>query len=234
MKTYFQQTRTLAFSLLAVTPLLLFYEISILSYAAIPVRNMAEKLIKDALAAVGLVLQWQLAVAYGLIVLFVVLHAKWKNKVQLPPLRYWGGMILESLAYATVFGVVTRNLVQLLLAAQAAPAQNRALYHEILLAVAAGLYEEFLFRLILLGSILFIFNRIWPTKAFVRAAVASAIQACVFAIFHYAGISNVYWDQFIFRLVAGWLLGLLYVYRGLAVSVYTHAFYDILYILKAI
>ncbi|MDQ7053005.1 MAG: CPBP family glutamic-type intramembrane protease [candidate division KSB1 bacterium] len=235
MKAYLEQTRSLAFSLIAIAPLILFYELFIVNFNGTAIRNAAEKLIKDALAQTGLIFLWQLALVYLAITLVIVFYSMHKKQFQFPRPAYWGGLVIESLFYATFFGVGTRYLTQIVLSLQAAADYGEpAIFHEILLAIAAGVYEEILFRLILLGSILFIFRKIWPTKPIIHAAVASAIAASIFAIFHYPGIVAVTWDSFMFRLIAGWLLGLLFIYRGLAVTVYTHAFYDILYILNAI
>ncbi len=235
MKSYFEQTRSLAFSLIAIAPLVFIYELLIIQVGAGNVRNAAEKLIKDAFAQTGLVFLWQLALVYAALTLIVVFISIRKRQFQFPRPAYWGGIIIESLFYATFFGLCARYITQFLLALQlSADATGSELLHEILLGIAAGIYEEIVFRLILLGSILLIFRKVWLTRPFFHAVTASAISAAIFAIFHYPAFVAVTWDSFIFRLVAGWLLGMIFVYRGLAVTVYTHAFYDILYILNAV
>ncbi len=238
VKQYFEQTRSLAFSLLAIFPLVLLYEILIVQLnqqVHLEIRNAAEKFLKDFLGLAGITLTWQLGLLYLAITLIVMIYARNRNQVIVPPLRFWGLLILESLAYAAFFGYGTRFLTKLILSlqAQGVPVyESLSKLHKFMLAIAAGVYEEILFRLILLGSILYIFKKIWQARLWVQAMLASAIAAAVFAIFHYPTLEHVTWDSFMFRLIAGWILGIIYVARGLAVVVYTHALYDILYIMN--
>jgi len=64
------------------------------------------------------------------------------------------------------------------------------------------------------------------------AAIGSAV---VFSAFHYVGsLADPFtWNSFVFRAMAGLVLAGLYVARGFAVAVYTHAFYDLFLLARA-
>jgi len=234
---YLKQTKTLGFSFLVIFPLVLLYESAIVRYdvGAPDFRNAAEKILKDALAQVGLANPWLQLGLYLLISSGVLVYSRRNEDFRLPPLRYWGIFFIESLFYATVLGIATRSLIRLpLLLQHNAGTGSATLVPQFLLAIAAGIYEEFLFRLLILGSLLWLFQRLWHGRLVIHAVIASAVAASVFAIFHYPSIDVVDWYSFVFRLIAGWLLGLIFVYRGLGCAVYTHAMYDVLFILKTI
>jgi membrane protease YdiL (CAAX protease family) len=96
--------------------------------------------------------------------------------------------------------------------------------------VGAGLWEEIVFRLLLLGGIAFVLARttsLGPPGTLSIAIVASALA---FAAYHHMGNLGEPFEvsRFAFRAVAGTILGILFAFRGLAVVVYMHVFYDLL------
>ena len=62
---------------------------------------------------------------------------------------------------------------------------------------------------------------------------ALVIGAALFSLFHYVGeLGDPFeLDSFLFRWIAGGILGAIYLCRGLGIAVYTHAIYDILVVL---
>ena len=62
------------------------------------------------------------------------------------------------------------------------------------------------------------------------------ISALAFALYHHVGHSGepLTLGRFAFRAVAGTILGILFAFRGLAVVVYMHVFYDLLCDLRSL
>ena len=93
----------------------------------------------------------------------------------------------------------------------------------------AGIYEEVLFRLMLLPCCVAALTRIGVPRA--RSLVAAVIvTSLVFALAHYVGPHGDRWQSFsfLFRAVAGSFFATLFVYRGFGIAAGAHAGYDIL------
>ena len=60
--------------------------------------------------------------------------------------------------------------------------------------------------------------------------MAILLSALVFSLYHHVGPGGepLVADRFLFRGLAGILLGVVFAWRGLAVVVYMHVFYDVL------
>jgi membrane protease YdiL (CAAX protease family) len=95
--------------------------------------------------------------------------------------------------------------------------------------LGAGIYEELLFRLILLSLVLWLLYRLGVPggRGFV---IAAATTSLVFAVAHYVGPYGEQFQafSFVFRFIAGVFFSVLFVYRGFGIAAGTHAFYDIL------
>jgi len=95
--------------------------------------------------------------------------------------------------------------------------------------LGAGIYEELLFRLILLSLVAWGLKRagLAPHKAAICAVLLSSI---VFSAAHYVGThgDSLEWFGFLFRFLAGVFFAILFIYRGFGVAAGTHAGYDIL------
>ena len=95
--------------------------------------------------------------------------------------------------------------------------------------VGAGIYEETLFRLLLLPAVYYCLNVIGiPSKAAMTLAMTTS--ALAFSCAHYVGpmAEPFVWFSFIFRWVAGLFFASVYVLRGFGIAVGAHAAYDIL------
>ena len=96
------------------------------------------------------------------------------------------------------------------------------------LCLGAGIWEEILFRLVLISFLIIIFDNIYFLNNY-KIILSLIISSLLFSAFHYIGSgSDVYTHYtFIVRLIGGLLLGLIYLKRGLAVSSMTHLCYDL-------
>jgi len=91
-----------------------------------------------------------------------------------------------------------------------------------------GLFEEIIFRVILLNLLFFLLTPIFKKKV-VAAIVSVLLASFLFSLSHYIGSMADAWQlySFMFRWAAGLLFTVLYFVRGFAITAYTHALYDI-------
>lgn len=92
----------------------------------------------------------------------------------------------------------------------------------------AGIYEEVLFRLMLLPPLVAMLK--WcGVAAQPRAIGAVVLTSLVFSAAHYVGAhgDTFGWYSFLFRFLAGAFFAVLFVYRGFGIAAGTHALYDI-------
>lgn len=122
------------------------------------------------------------------------------------------------------------------LAAAAAPGSTPIelgeldLWSKMAISVGAGLYEELLFRMMIIAivhTLLVDLGRLKHTTGLVAAVVISAVA---FGIYHPLGLpdGSISWSRATFFVLAGLYFGLVYVLRGFGIVVAVHALYDIL------
>jgi hypothetical protein len=236
MNPYFRATRTPRYSLLFALPLLVLYEVLAfaLSHSAITgIRNGADVLLKSLFVGFG---GRTGLVVFGALLLGVGAVLVWRDRRTGGALRprwfLWMGA--ESLAYAAVFGAVTGTLTGIFLQGAAhlavGPFQRLGLTTQLMVSLGAGIYEELLFRVLLVGGLAWLARRVFGWSPAVSAVLATVIGALVFSAFHYIGP---YGDplrlpSFVFRTIAGILFSGLYLLRGFGITAWTHALYDVL------
>jgi hypothetical protein len=95
-------------------------------------------------------------------------------------------------------------------------------------ALGAGVHEELVFRLALLGGLVALAER-W-LDARIAVAVALVVSSVVFSAAHHAGMYGEPFTlhAFAFRCLAGLAFGLMFWWRSLAHAVYAHVLYDLL------
>jgi membrane protease YdiL (CAAX protease family) len=101
------------------------------------------------------------------------------------------------------------------------------------IASGAGLYEELLFRLLLMGVLFSVLSTIFQrvhTRQFARGLsflLALLISSAIFSLAHAWGNPDALSTApFLFRFFGGCALGLLYAWRGITVVAYAHATFD--------
>lgn len=241
VKDYVAASRASRYSLLFALPLLLLYEglsLALTGSAVEGVRNGADVLLKSLFLALG--------GRHGLTIFNAALFAVgavlvWRDRrAARAPLegRVFAVMLAESAVYAALFGAVVGGLTALVLdvprflqiggGALDVPTQ-------LVISLGAGIYEELLFRVLLTGGLLWGL-RIGPGMGRAGAAAGAVlVSALVFSAFHYVGA---YGDRFTvasftFRAIAGVAFSVLYVTRGLGITAWTHALYDVLVTMRA-
>ncbi len=234
---YFGWSRDPAVALLGVLPLWLLYEILRL-FLAPSERNGAEALVTDSLQLLG---------AHALLVLRIVLGAVVVAAAvsvlrrRLPWARIAAVAALEGSIYGLMLGqvtmIVTRFVLEGVALARGQGSGSSVDASDFVGSLGAGLFEEAVFRLVLLSLLALAFTRACEAFSMPRAIGvigAVIVSAVAFAAFHHIGVGGDPYvpGVFVFRAVAGVALGLLFVSRGFCVVVYTHAIYDVHYYLS--
>ncbi|NBC86744.1 MAG: CPBP family intramembrane metalloprotease [Bacteroidetes bacterium] len=230
---YWTATRTGTYGFLSTLPLLVAYEvmIAVANYGSgRPVRIGADVWMKQIVALLGGPAPWVLAGVVVAIGIGILVYERGSNI----PLRarYFTGIIAESAVYALVVAGIVGQMVAAVFAAWPSPQMAHDLWTQLALSIGAGLYEELVFRVLLVGGLFLLFRWMFSgeTTAYVAAAV---IGAGIFSLVHYVGALGDPFalDSFTFRFLFGLALNVLFLLRGFGVAAWTHALYDIYFTL---
>ncbi len=151
------------------------------------------------------------------------------------------GMLVESVLWAAPLLALNYLLSRLLGADGMLAAADAAVQANILKALGAGLYEEFVFRYILLGLVAWLCSHNLDSAAkrdFVTLVVLIA-SSFAFSLYHhfpwpgYVGAPEFNPADFAWRTAAGLCLGLVYAYRGFGIAVGAHVVWDLYYVFVA-
>lgn len=142
---------------------------------------------------------------------------------------YFPGMLVESVVYAVLFGGAVNAIQNYVPGLQTGGPGQGALY-ALTMSLGAGIYEELLFRVIILGGLFVLLRHVAQVPALGSWVLACLVSSAVFSLFHYVGPGGdvFHLDSFFFRFVAGGLLATIYAARGFGIAVWTHALYDVL------
>ncbi len=144
----------------------------------------------------------------------------------------WMGMTLESVLFALLLWACDRTPWPILSQATgpiAVSADPNAALAQTVSYVGAGIYEELLFRLVLL-QVLFRMILMSEASRFVAGGFAILLSSLAFAAAHHIGGQGEAFvpEVFMFRAMAGIYFALLCQLRGFGVAAGTHALYDVL------
>ena len=227
MSNYWRYSRSAYYSAVAALPLLVIYEILIvLSQSRYwGIRNAADVWIRTFLMAFDLQAQHITFVLIGISLALIPIAKSRARGIKLKA-NYFALMFAECLAFSLVLGVVLQSILRLGGLSSAGPGSG--LMQNLALSVGAGLFEEIIFRVILL-NLLFLMLSPFLKKKVVAAVVSVLLASFLFSLSHYVGTMADTWQlySFMFRWAAGLLFTVLYFVRGFAITAYTHALYDI-------
>ena len=229
--SYFTVTSSVRFSFLAALPLLLLYEVIMLvspSGSGGQVRVGSEVWIKQLLSLIG----YSGTIVLGFVVLAIGAFVFYRSRGTPLELRsvHVPLFLAESTLYAVVVALLVSTVIGLaMMNLSGLPAQQYGLLTDIGLSIGAGLYEELLFRVVLVGALFWSLSKITKTKrsAYIYAAVFGALA---FSAVHYIGsLGDAFtMSSFSFRFLFGLALNVIFLLRGFGVAAWTHAIYDIL------
>ncbi|MHC4647998.1 MAG: CPBP family intramembrane glutamic endopeptidase [Planctomycetota bacterium] len=106
---------------------------------------------------------------------------------------------------------------------------------DIVTGIGAGIYEELVFRLVLICLLMLLFQDILRLNRKNAIILSVLISAALFSAYHHIDFfsGHLYqtapftWTEFVFRTIAGVYFAALFAIRGFGITAGTHAFYDI-------
>jgi len=237
-ESYWQLSSTPLTSLLFTLPLVLAYEGGVLLLGRGSPRNGADVWLRHLLDALGFGQYFLLPLltVAGLLAWQYLAHDRWRVSVAALP-----GMAAECVLWAVVLVGIAR-LQQNLWPFRPGALQWDFLqvsidvgsgWHTVLARLigycGAGLYEEVLFRLLMLPIAVWAFERL-GCSTIAAGLWAILLSSLLFSAAHYIGPLGdsfaVY--SFTFRAVAGLFFAILFLLRGFGITAGTHFFYDLL------
>jgi membrane protease YdiL (CAAX protease family) len=247
LRNYPSTSKNLANSYLFILPLMVLYEVAI-TLSGSSVKNTADVIVKTPLEIFGR----NGTLIFNLIIICIFFYAAFhleKVKRKSPELaffplsfRIYMLMFLESAFYALLLGKASQFLVNQFIIFSPLSTGPQTLSIPsfsangigLILSIGAGVYEEIVFRLLLLGALYFVFVKICKINDGIGGFLSIIIGAIIFSSMHYVGaLSDTFsTESFLFRFIAGLILSTIYIFRGLGIAVYTHALYDVWLVLK--
>jgi len=242
-RDYWPASRAPRYSLLFALPLLVFYQVLAAAVPAGPqggVRNGADVMLQS-------VFIW-LAGSWGprLFMTCLIIAGLWLvvRDLRSHPGRLramvFAAMAAESIGLALVFGIVVGGLTAALLGEppplffvfQGTAQLGRETV--LMLSLGAGIYEELLFRVVLVSLFAWVAHRVFGFRPLIAGTSATIAGALVFSAFHYIGPYGDAWQlySFVFRTIAGLFFSALYLTRGFGITAWTHALYDVFLVLR--
>jgi hypothetical protein len=240
MRAYWRESRAPRYSLLFALPLFIVYQFLVALAPPGPargLRNGADVILQGLFSEIagrqGPLLFMICLVGAG--VWLIVRDLRAHPGLRLATLAL---MLGEAAVLALVFGFVVGTLTSQVVRPPAALLQGQittmSTSTRVMLSLGAGLYEELLFRVLLVGSLAWAGHRLLGWRPVTAGLWAVLIGALVFSAFHYIGpfgdVLRVY--SFVYRAIAGIVFSALFLLRGFGITAWTHALYDMMLLLR--
>lgn len=226
LRQYLNSSKTLHYSLILTLPAVAIYEIGIIILfrdSFFELRNTGEILLRSLFEYLGLTNP--IVVSSLLLGLFIIVMLRGYKIEKKPGIHanYIIYMLLESMLWGSIIFISLQLFTKLPL--QIVTMEEKI--SNINLAIGAGIFEELIFRLVLIGSFLVILQRGISLPTRVSVPIAILLSAVVFAAFHLF-METYSFPVFSQRVFGGVLLGSIFYLRGYGISVYAHIIYNIL------
>ncbi|MCC8179287.1 MAG: CPBP family intramembrane metalloprotease [Planctomycetes bacterium] len=176
------------------------------------------------------------------VMVFLILNAASGKPWHWPPAYTWLFMVAESLILALpvfmLMRLVTKVFDFIPLSAVDGTDGVLAWQADLILSCGAGVYEEFFFRVVVMGLMLLVLGKLFRIQGPWKYALAMIFQALLFAASHHlpGGPEAIHTLEqardalpvFGFRTAAGLYFAYLYIERGFGIAAGAHAGYDLL------
>ena len=231
---YWLQTRQPLVCLAFVFPLLIWYDVSMIMNAD-AIRSGVDRLVQSIFAPLGQVSICILPLLCAGSLL--LLHNLQKNSGTFYfRAVFW--MAVESIALAAILFFACDAMLLYFNDQRPQPLAGLATfftdpqqYGKVLTCIGAGIHEEFVFRLLLFGSLYHFLERC-GSKQNIALVVTSILVSILFAAVHcdvFNPEGNPFeLSAFLFRFLASIFLCVLFRFRGIAIAIGVHAAFDIL------
>ena len=230
--SYWTVTNTPLYSFIFTLPLLLVYEIGLFVIASndLPLlRNGADVLMRQFLEVFGVVGTYGFGGTF--LIGFMIAFLRQKKELEASHIKgeYLLTMFFESLGWAFILIIVMIRAPEYLMLSK-----DERLLQQVVLAVGAGIYEEFVFRVILITGFAYVLGLIFKWGSIGKHIGSVLMSAVLFSAFHFAGPfgEDPSFYLFFVRLIAGIFLGVVYTLRGFGIAAYTHTIYDLFVLVR--
>ncbi len=233
LRKYLEDSKDIYTSLILIMPLFVLYQIGVMMTGG--VRNGVDFMTDFMWMAAGSTQFNYLLLNLGILVIFAVFLFVRRKHASFHP-KIWPIVLAESSVYAFFFGAAVIGTMRaigldvLLSSGDGSQIATMGIFSKFVLSIGAGLYEELVFRLFLMGGMFWAGIRLLNFPRWLSALAALIISSLIFSAIHHVGSMGEPFvlGTFMFRVFAGMLLAAIFHVRGFAVAVYTHAIYDVI------
>ena len=227
MSQYLTVSKSPLYSFIFTLPLFLLYEVGIFLISSRDIdqlRNGADVLMRQVLESFGIYGMYGFGGTFLIGFLIAFIRQKKNLRTSEIESRFLLIMFFESIIWATLLVIMMIKIPTLL-----SLSNEDHLIQQVVLAIGAGIYEEFVFRVLLISGLAILFGLIFNWGEFGKTFLSVIISSAIFSIFHFFGS---YGDTFSFplffvRFFAGIFLAMIYIFRGFGITAYAHSIYDL-------
>ena len=227
MTQYLTVSKSPLYSFIFTLPLFLLYEVGIFLISSRDIdqlRNGADVLMRQVLESFGIYGMYGFGGTFLIGFLIAFIRQKKNLRTSEIESRFLLIMFFESIAWATLLVIMMIKIPTFL-----SLSNEDHLIQQVVLAIGAGIYEEFVFRVLLISGLAILFGLIFNWGEFGKTFLSVIISSAIFSIFHFFGS---YGDTFSFplffvRFFAGIFLAMIYIFRGFGITAYAHTIYDL-------
>ena len=230
--SYLLKSKTSFYSFLFTLPLFFIYEINILFLSwddILVVRNGADFLMRNILESFDIYGLYGLGLVFFLGLLVTYIFFIKEDQQQEVNVNFLFIMLAESMLWSLVLYFLLFKFMVLLM-----NPVGKTILQQVTLAIGAGIYEEFLFRVLLIAGLCGILGFVFMWDKTFKNIIAVVLSAGIFSAFHFMGEYGDFFSMelFLIRFFAGLILGVLYMYRGFGITAYTHSIYDLIVLIR--
>lgn len=222
---YFYYTKNNIVSLFFIFPFFLMYELlsSILfDHSNYIIRNSADIIFRDILSIItdNTILTFNSLLLLGISAYLIINYKKTENNFNL---FFMFLMFIEGLVFGIILVFLLNGFEFLNFNYDYYLYDYNFMFYSCL---GAGIWEEILFRFIFLNLFILITSKFF--NKYSSLIISVFISSLLFSLFHYIGsLGDVFiLYTFIIRLFGGIYLSIVYLYRGLGISMISHIIYD--------
>ena len=230
--SYLLKSKTSFYSFLFTLPLFFLYEINILFLSwddILVVRNGADFLMRNILESFDIYGLYGLGLVFFLGLLVTYIFFIKEDQKQEVNVNFLFIMLAESMLWSVFLYFLLFKFMVLLM-----NPVGKTILQQVTLAIGAGIYEEFLFRVLLIAGLSGILGFVFMWDKTFKNIIAVVLSGGIFSAFHFMGEYGDFFSMelFLIRFFAGLILGVLYMYRGFGITAYTHSIYDLIVLFR--
>ena len=230
--SYLLKSKTSFYSFLFTLPLFFLYEVNILFLSwddILVVRNGADFLMRNILESFDIYGLYGLGLVFFLGLLVTYIFFIKEDQQHEVNVNFLFIMLAESVLWSVVLYFLLFKFMVLLM-----NPIGKTILQQVTLAIGAGIYEEFLFRVLLIAGLSGILGFVFMWDKTFKNIIAVVLSGGIFSAFHFMGEYGDFFSMelFLIRFFAGLILGVLYMYRGFGITAYTHSIYDLIVLIR--